>query len=114
MSLLVMVLMGLMTAAGQVLVKKGLNQQAARGLSLGQIRFYLNPRFFLGGALVLTAPFLYLEVLSRLGLAAAFPLNGLSYPLVYALGILCLGEKGNRRQTAGVLVIFAGITLWSI
>lgn len=114
MAYLLMILMCLFTGAGQILVKTGIRRQEAKGLALRQLRYWGQPLFFAGGALVLAAPILYMQVLSRLGLTGAFGLNGLSYPLIYGLSLLFLRERGSWRQTAGVLIIFAGIAVWSM
>jgi len=113
-SVLLMLLMCLMTGAGQVLVKKGMTgRQRGAGLT-GLIRFFLHPLLLGGMLLVLGAPLIYIRVLADLGLSGAYGLNGISYIIVYALSRIVLKEEGSWLHGAGLILIAGGVFVWSI
>jgi len=111
---LLMILMSIIVSVGQILVKGGVNLQEAKGLSPRQGGYYLSLPLVAGGVLVMAAPLIYLEVVHRLGLSGAFGLNGLTYLMIYGMGLLILKEKSSLLQTAGVLLIVMGMVVWSI
>jgi len=100
-----MTAMCLSASTGQILVKKGLNRKRLH---------YLDPYIFAGVALVLLSPFLYMKAVQMAGLSGAFGLNGISYIIVYLLGVTVLREKGSFLQTLGILLISGGVLIWSI
>lgn len=98
--------MCLFTSTGQVLVKKGIN--------LGSKRGYKELLIISGGLLIVAAPILYLKVLKEIGLSSAYGLNGLSYLIIYILGVVFLKERGSIFQTVGLIFITTGVIIWSI
>jgi len=58
---------------------------------------------------LLTRGFLWVLILSRLRLVAAYPLNGLAYVLILPLSSLVFGETVTPAQAAGGVLILAGI-----
>ncbi len=113
-SILLMLLVCIMTAFGQVLAKQGLTGRS-RGPGFTElIRFLVHPRIIAGMLLVLGAPLIYIQVLKRLGLSGAYGLNGLSYLIVYSLSRLILKERGSALHTAALLLISGGVFIWSI
>lgn len=111
---ILMILMCFLTASGQILVKKGINRKEEKGISPLNLRYFSDPAILGGGVMILAAPLVYLNVLRRIGLTGAFGLNGLSYIVVYVLGLAVLKEKGSRIQTAGIALISLGVAIWSI
>jgi undecaprenyl phosphate-alpha-L-ara4N flippase subunit ArnF len=59
---------------------------------------------------------LWIGVLSRLPLSAAYPLLSISYVLVYlvATSFPAWGELASGRRTAGILLIMLGVGLVSL
>lgn len=104
MTIIFMIVMSILTSTGQVLVKKGINR--------GRI-FYKEPYIYLGGILIIIAPMLYLQVLKRVGLTNAYGLNGISYLIIYFMGIIFLKERGSLLQTIGLFLITTGVIIWS-
>jgi len=102
---LIMTAMCLTASTGQILVKKGINRKKPN---------YLDIYIFAGGFLVVLSPLLYLKAVSMVGLSGAFGLNGLSYIIVYILGVAILREKGSFLQTLGILLISGGVFIWSM
>lgn len=111
---LIMIAMCFFTSTGQVLVKRGINQRMVQGVTLKNLLYFFEPHILIGGFLVLISPLLYLKVLSLTGLSEAYGLNGLSYIIVYLMGVFILKERGSFLQSLGILLITGGIILWSI
>ena len=109
-----MVLMSVMTAGGQVLLKGGMRGRTRPSGPLQMIRFTLHPQILAGLFLALTAPLVYIQALKLLGLSAVYGLNGLSYFFVYAFSRIFLDEKGSRLHLAALLLIAGGVAVWSI
>lgn len=109
-----MVIMCLFTASGQILVKKGIRRREEENISTRSVHYFFESSIISGGLLILFAPLLYLKVLSMTGLSGAFGLNGISYIIVYLMGIFILKERGSFLQTLGILFITGGILIWSI
>lgn len=112
MAYVLMFLMLLMVALGQILLKKGISIGVQRGK--GRVASLFHPLVLLAGFIVLVSPFLYIRVVALLGLSGAFGLNALNYPLIFILSGACLGEKSNSRHWSGVILISLGVVIWSI
>jgi len=111
---LLMILMGIMTAAGQVLIKLGmLGSESPSGIS-AMVRVCLNFRIITGFMLALSAPLVYIQALKFLGLSATYGLNGLSYIFVFAFSRIFLGERVSVLHLAGLVLIAGGVAVWSI
>ncbi|OQY37996.1 MAG: hypothetical protein B6229_07130 [Spirochaetaceae bacterium 4572_7] len=106
MTVIYMLIMCLFTSTGQVLVKKGINMGPKHG--------YKEIFIISGGLLIVAAPILYLKVLREIGLSNAYGLNGLSYLIIYIMGMVFLKEKGSIYQTVGLIFITTGVLIWSI
>ena len=111
---LLMVLMGVMTAGGQIFLKLGMKGRERPSGVWGMILFCLNIRILTGLFLALTAPLVYIRALAFLGLSGTYGLNGLSYFFVFAFSRIFLNEKGSLMHLAGLILIAGGIALWSI
>lgn len=111
---LLMTLMGMMTAGGQVLIKLGMKGRERPAGITGMILFCVNLRIIVGLLLVLIAPLVYIQALKHLGLSGAYGLNGLSYIFVFAFSRIFLGEKATILHLAGLILIVGGVAVWSI
>jgi drug/metabolite transporter (DMT)-like permease len=112
-ALIFMILMTLMTALGQILLKIGVSRQK-RPHNVRSLFFFILDLPVLGGLLLaLAAPFVYLKALSHLSLGELYGLNGLSYFFVFILSRIILKERGNWFHWAGLILIALGIALWS-
>ena len=109
---LMMVLILLMVAAGQILLKKGI--QLSRDAGKGRIASLFHPLVLLAGVMVAASPLLYVLVVSRMGLSSAFGLNALNYPLIFLLSRFFLKESSNRWHWSGLILISAGVFFWSL
>ena len=105
MILLIMFIMCLFTSTGQVMVKMGINQRKNQKIPLRNLLYFFEPHILFGGLLIIVSPLLYLKVLSLTRLSEAYGLNGLSYIIVYLMGVFILKEKGSFLQTLGILFI---------
>ncbi len=100
-------------AAGQLLMKSGMNQVGAiDSLSVGMlVRMFSNPMVLLGFASYGISSICYLMALSRLDLSVAYPMVGIGYILVMLISALILREPVGPLRWMGVLLIFAGVCL---
>lgn len=124
-----LMLVVLLSAAGQVLVKAGAEKTLPgaadpggtdSGTQLpnckrftGFLRRAMNLRLICGVACVALVPLIYTRALSTLPLSRAYGATGLTYPLVIAAGALFFREKLGVRHALGSLLIVAGFLLWS-
>ncbi len=109
---LLMILILLMVAGGQTLLKKGIQAGRERGWS--RLASLFHPLVLLAGAMVLASPVLYVRVVAILGLSSAFGLNALSYPLIFLLSRFFLKETSNPWHWSGLILITAGVFAWSL
>ncbi|HUW69446.1 MAG TPA: multidrug resistance protein [bacterium] len=117
-----LVLVVVLSAAGQVLVKAGANltlprqDEAAAGpfwRLLVFARKAMNPWLVAGIACVALVPLLYTRALAGSALSTVYGATGLSYPLVIGASALFFGERIGRRQIVGGVLIVAGFIVWS-
>jgi multidrug transporter EmrE-like cation transporter len=128
-----LLLVVLLSAAGQVLVKAGADRTlpGAAEASVtdsgtdsgaqrpnckrctGFFRRAMNFRLICGVACVALVPLIYTRALSDVPLSRAYGATGLTYPLVIGAGALFLREKPGIRHAVGSLLIVAGFLLWS-
>jgi multidrug transporter EmrE-like cation transporter len=102
-----------LTTFGQVMLKKGAGRIVAdRGLP-ALLGSFLNPGLAWGLAASLAAPLLYIFALTRLPLAVAYSFTGLGFALVFAASRFVLGERVHPVQTAGVLLVVAGVAVFN-
>jgi drug/metabolite transporter (DMT)-like permease len=112
MAYILMVFILLMVAAGQTLLKKGVQAGQARGKS--RIASLFHPYVIAAFILVGASPLLYVRVVASLGLSNAFGLNALNYPLIFILSRLFLSEKSNSWHWSGLTLITLGVFIWSL
>ncbi len=111
-----LLLVVLLSAAGQLLVKAGADRTRRNSAAVGNksfLRRALNPFLLAGMACVALVPLLYTRVLAGTALSRAYAATGLSYPLVMMGSAFFLKERIRLRQYAGGLLILAGFLVWS-
>jgi len=111
-----LLLVVLLSAAGQLLVKAGADRTRRNPENTGGpglLRRVLNPFLLAGVACVALVPLLYTRALAGTALSRAYAATGLSYPLVMMGSAFLLKERIRPRQYAGSLLILAGFLVWS-
>lgn len=100
-----------MSACAQLLLKLGVGQARAAGVAEGAgagLAFLQSPWVVAGFGLYGLGAILWLYVLARLPLSAAYPFVGLGFLLTLALGVLALGESLSPIRILGTLLIALG------
>jgi drug/metabolite transporter (DMT)-like permease len=105
-------------AAGQVLLKKGMNTMGALSFSLsglGSLIFRLatNPLVVGGLMIYVVGTLFWLLALSRVDLSFAYPFASMSYILMLLASWLLLNENLTVMRVSGSLVVLLGVLLIS-
>lgn len=113
--ILVSVLAG---AAGQILLKQGMNNNGVVTLSVGGLpaihwRFATNPYVVIGLLLYGSGTIFWLSALSRVDLSYAYPFASLSYVVMLLASWLLFNENITPMRLLGSLVIMIGVILIS-
>ncbi len=85
-----------------------LGGQTAAGFS-GRTGGFINIFTFISYCCLILRAFIWMLVLRRLSLSAAYPFTGAVYLLILPLSMLIFDEKPGWARFAGALLIFAGI-----
>lgn len=112
--LTVIILISLMGIAGQVLIKKGLNEIGPFEMS-GLLRhswsLLTNVPILTGICLLAASMILYFPLLSQNELSSLYPISvGINFILIALSSFLALGEGISALKTSGLALILAGIT----
>ncbi len=106
-----LIVMALFTAFGQILIRKGairlVKGFGIKKLIISFINIYLAAGFFLA----LAAPVFYITALKFMSLSRAFMFNSLSYLLVTGAGRFILKERANIYHYLGLSLITLGFLL---
>lgn len=109
-----------MTVASQIFLKKGLMAiRETGGVSLQNIHLMLlkllqNKFALLGLVFAVIATLVWLMVISKVELTAAFPVSGaIFYLLLFVFSWLFLGEAITVWKISGVIAILSGVFLIS-
>lgn len=105
---LLMLLCGLATAAGQIIWKKG----SAEITSITS--FLLNKFVIIGFILYALASVTYIIALKHAELSRVFPMISLSFVWVTLYAAIVLQEKLQTSSIIGLVAILAGITLLGV
>lgn len=111
--LLILASVGL-SAVAQMFLKLGVGAAGiAPGNSLAATlsAYALSPYVILGLGLYGLGAIMWLFVLSRLPLTAAYPFVGLGFIATMVIGIAALGESVTPMRVAGTLLIAAGCVM---
>jgi drug/metabolite transporter (DMT)-like permease len=106
-------------AAGQVMLKKGMNSLGPLTLTAGQFfgilgRMAANPYVVFGLGIYVLGTLFWLLALSRVELSFAYPFASLSYVLMLIASWQLFGENITLMRVLGTLVICAGVILVSL
>lgn len=72
---------------------------------------FVNGWIALGLTCYLAGTLLWVFALSRASLTLVYPFTALTFVLVYAAGVLILGESTSARQLTGICLVLAGLYL---
>jgi multidrug transporter EmrE-like cation transporter len=106
------------SAAGQLLLKKGMNSMGPITLSLNQFpslvwQMVTNLDVFIGLVIYLLGTVFWLAALSRVDLSFAYPFASLNYIVILAASWIMFDEKITLSRLAGTIVIGIGVLLIS-
>lgn len=101
---IVLVLGSMLAAAGTVLLKLG-----ATGRT--DLIAFINFEIVMGLALYGLGAISWIYGLSQQKLINVYPFTVLTFTIVYAVGILALGERPPRASIVGIALILAGLYL---
>ncbi len=106
----------LTSAAGQLMLKKGMNILGSLTLNMQQLPSILwkmatNPFVFFGLAIYLIGTVFWLAALSRVDLSFAYPFASLSYVIMLVASWLMFNEQITLSRMLGTLVIGIGVLL---
>jgi drug/metabolite transporter (DMT)-like permease len=96
----------LFASAGQVLFKLG-----ATGRT--EVSEFFNPLIAAGILSYGLGTALWILALSKAPLTLVYPFTALTFVVVYAAGVMFLGETTSARSLAGIALILAGLFLVS-
>lgn len=106
-----------MSAFAQLLLKRGMMQRSdptgegVRGILNSAQEVFTNPNIISGFALYGVGAVLWLWVLAKMELSAAYPFVGLSFIVTMALSVWFLGETVGPLRLAGTCLIVVGCVL---
>ena len=106
------------SAAGQVLLKMGMNRAGALTLGFDTIvatlwKIGTNPYIAIGLLIYVTGTVFWLAALSRVDLSYAYPFASLSYLVMLLAGWFVFDENINLVRIAGTLVVATGVLIIS-
>ena len=106
-------IMVILTATGQILVKKGsVKIHYNKGL-IHFIKTFLNKFIVLGAITVLAAPLFYIYALINIKLSTAYSFTAFTHIFVFFGSCLILKEKSNFYHFIGIFFIFLGILIFN-
>jgi multidrug transporter EmrE-like cation transporter len=106
------------SAAGQLLLKKGMSTMGPLTISASQIpsmlwRLGTNPYVVVGLLIYVCGTVFWLAALSRVDLTFAYPFASLSYIVMIVGGWQLFGERVDAWRVLGSLAVMAGVILVS-
>jgi multidrug transporter EmrE-like cation transporter len=106
------------SAAGQLLLKKGMNSMGPITLSINQLpatiwQMATNLNVFVGLAIYLIGTVFWLAALSRVDLSFAYPFASFNYVVMLVASWLMFDEKITLNRVIGTVVIGIGVLLIS-
>jgi len=107
--LLLIVVSVTLSAVAQVLFRGGM-MGAAEGLTLAA---FSNPAVLAGVACYGVSVAMWLYILTRVDVSAAYPLASIGFIVTAAAGWRLFGERLSEIRIAGILLICAGVVLVS-
>ncbi|OIP96642.1 hypothetical protein AUK40_04770 [Candidatus Wirthbacteria bacterium CG2_30_54_11] len=102
------------SVVGQLFIKKGVDQVGGfvpeKWFSFF-VASFTNPLILLGESLYLIGAFLWLVVLTKINLSVAYPMLSLGYVFILIFSAWWLHEPVTWVNTAGVMLICAGVVM---
>lgn len=103
----------LLTAAGQLLTKKGSKIMVLEGRMFSSLKTLFNKYIILAGLLTIISPVFYVLALKQLDLSVAFAFTAFNYIFVSFGGRFFFEEKLNKFHYLGVTCIFLGVCIFN-
>jgi drug/metabolite transporter (DMT)-like permease len=108
----------MLSATGQILLKKGMTQTGAITLSSNQIvsvlwRIASNPYVIIGLMIYVCGTVFWLAALSRVDLSYAYPFASLSYVIMLTASWLLFHENITPVRLLGTLIVAVGVLVIS-
>jgi drug/metabolite transporter (DMT)-like permease len=108
----------MLSATGQILLKKGMTQTGAITLSSNQIvsilwRIASNPYVIIGLMIYVCGTVFWLAALSRVDLSYAYPFASLSYVIMLIASWLLFHENITPVRLLGTLIVAVGVIVIS-
>lgn len=118
-SIVLVLISCVLTAAGQIAFKFGMQNFSGFEISLATlpgtiVRIAFTPSILIGFFLFLAGAFFWLFALANLELSYAVPLAGVTYILVLLGGIFLFNEAISIYKILGTLLVSAGVILISL
>ena len=106
----------LLSAVGQIMLKKGMNDLGTMTIAMKQIvgilwRMGTNPYVFVGLVIYVVGVVFWLAALSRVDLSYAYPFASLSYIVMLVASWVLFGEHISILRLVGTLVVCVGVLL---
>jgi multidrug transporter EmrE-like cation transporter len=101
-------------AAGQVMLKHGMQIASARATHEGgslALRAATSPWVLLGLAVFGVSAVTWLAALSRVPLSVAYPFNALGYLVILTASIVVLHERASVMTWIGTLLVVSGLLI---
>lgn len=114
MAYIYLLLMVILTTAGQLLIKRGAAEVVLKGSVFQKINSVCNRNIILASGLVIIAPVFYIMALRELDLSIAFAFTGINYILVSLGGKLFFGETLTKFHYLGMSCIFVGVIIFGL
>jgi undecaprenyl phosphate-alpha-L-ara4N flippase subunit ArnE len=101
-------------AAGQVMLKHGMQIATARAADSGgslALRAVTSPWVLLGLVVFGVSAIAWLATLSRVPLSVAYPFNALGYLVILTASIIVLHERASVLTWVGSLLVVSGLVI---
>jgi undecaprenyl phosphate-alpha-L-ara4N flippase subunit ArnE len=108
-----LLIMVLLTTAGQLLTKKGSQVIAWEGPMCGNLKVIFNRYIVLAGIVTMISPIYYVFALKTLDLSVAFAFTAFNYIFVSFGGRCFFKEKLNKFHYLGVACIVGGVCIFN-
>ena len=117
--IIAMVFSLILSIAGQLLLKKGMNRVGQVSLLNSNVmktvfRMLTNPFVVIGGFVFVASLALWLVVLSKLDVIYAYPIVSINYALIALASKFFFKEKVSKLRWVSIFVICMGVVLVSL
>jgi multidrug transporter EmrE-like cation transporter len=98
-------------SAGQLLLKKGVNEVSLQPNFQSILRSLFNPYIFLGYVTYGISSILGLFLLKKMPISIAFPAMSLTYVIILMVSVLYFKEEFTIYKLFGIVLIVSGVSL---